>query len=221
MTHLEERLGDLLHLVVAPTDPVRIDFETVARGARRRQRRRAAGFSGLAVILVAAGVLAAVIGLGSGRDTNTLLTTGGPPSSAPSGAVSAGGSTAPFLGFNKALARMHDGVSLPVIGSGFVPNQQVEISECPQYFDCGGVVPARTVTANSVGSFSASVTLHAKISVRTGGTASCLQSCFLVAQGLPYNNNTSAKSNTFDFVPPPDRRRPQVLVAQPHGGLRR
>ena len=118
------------------------------------------------------------------------------PSTAPASSPAMGGQTLSLV--SGALA---DQSAIQLHGTGFTPNQAVEIRQCPQNTDCGGLVPNRTVTADTEGNFTAWVTLHNTVAVQGGGSLSCDQSCFFVAGGLPATDNHTAVTAPFNLAP--------------------
>jgi hypothetical protein len=180
----------------APAPARTLSIAAVTSEVRRRRKARMLLSLFVAALLAVAGSVAAAVAVNSGSNASvsTVVTspTPGPtfaPPIKPSVSLSAPG---PF----------HDGAVVGVTGTGYAPNDFVNISQCPhgnacpeQAFGGGG-----TLRADSDGAFSTRVTVHALVPKSSGGFAPCETACTFLVYAIPHDARVG--SAAFDVIPP-------------------
>ncbi len=92
---------------------------------------------------------------------------------------------------------LRDGTTVTVSGQNFLPQQPIQLYQCPVNTDCGSFVRAAATVTDAHGAFTAQVILHSRVTDQYGGSASCEQACLIAALGSQASDKW-ADSTTFE-----------------------
>jgi hypothetical protein len=118
--------------------------------------------------------------------------------------------------------KLRDGMSVQITGSGYGPQQQVAVRECPLNSSCDDYEASLSVTADDAGAFTATITLREIVVRQNGGPDWCGFGCTLLSSSPASANTSTALSRAFDLEPPAPgggARCHLALLTPSYGGL--